>query len=93
MLEKRVDLLNSFAGQPPTTWTRDADGMSSNIGNYHVSYAYGGVSLHQIMNKDGGVHDVFRCGHVPKRELFDRICSLMDGIQTRQWALKRIGRQ
>ena len=39
------------------------------VGSYTIDYAYGGVSLHKYTNPHGGVKDVFRCGHIPKREL------------------------
>ena len=58
--------------------------MKAQIGNYHIDGAYGGVSLHQMVNDGGGIRDVFSCGHVPKRELFDRICAFMEGIRTAQ---------
>ena len=45
----------------------------STIGAYCLSFAYGGVSLHRYVNERGGVTDVFRSGHVPKRDLYNRI--------------------
>ena len=82
MLEKRVEYLNKITGSPETPWVRDADGnFTSNIGNYHLSGAYGGVSLHRMMNESGGIEDVFSCGHTPKRELFNRLCSFIDGYE------------
>lgn len=50
-----------------------------NVGTYMLSFAYGGVSLHRIMNESGGVDDVFRCGHVPKRDLYNRVQSYLLG--------------
>ena len=41
--------------------------------NTFVSGAYCGVSLHQTMNEGGGVRDVFSCGHVTKRDLYNRM--------------------
>ncbi len=82
MLEARVSMLNRITDQPETPWSKTADGPGSNIGNYHVSHAYGGVCLHQMVNNThGAIRDVFSCGHIPKRELFDRICAMMDGIE------------
>ena len=43
-------------------------------GAYNLSYAYGGVSLHKYIKPGStAVNDVFRCGHVPKRDLYNRI--------------------
>jgi hypothetical protein len=81
MLQIRVDHLNKITGSPESPWTRDESGAHSNIGNFHLSHAYGGVSLHRMSNEQGGVSDVFSSGHVPKRELFDKICAFIDGYQ------------
>lgn len=46
-------------------------------GLYRIDYAYGGVSLEE---KESG-NDVFHCGHVSKRELYNRINAFIEGIQ------------
>ena len=71
-----VDLINEVTQSPDTPWT---DG-TANIGNYHVSQAYGGYSLHRISNEGGGVRDVFSCGHIPKRDLHDRMWAFHAGF-------------
>lgn len=81
MLQIRIDYLNEVTGSPSQPWTRDESGTYSNIGNFHMSHAYGGVALHRMSNKSGGVSDVFSSGHMPKRELFDKICAYIDGHQ------------
>lgn len=82
MLQTRVDWLNDLTDQPKTSYTRDEGGkLRANIGNYHLSHAYGGVNLCQMVNEDGGVTTIFSCGHIPKRQLFDRLCAYMDGIE------------
>ena len=80
MLERKVDYLNKITGNNPVSYTRSDSGFKANIGNYHISGAYGGVALEQMTNESGGIHSVFSIGHVPKRELFDRICAYVDGI-------------
>ena len=69
MLEARVATLNMLKGFENPEY--------STIGAYTLDYAYGGVSLHQYRNESGGINDVFSCGHVPKRDLFNRICAYM----------------
>jgi len=69
MLEKRVDWLNKLKGFDSPEY--------STIGAFVLDYAYSGVSLHQYTNESGGVNDVFRCGHIPKRDLWNRICAYM----------------
>jgi len=83
MLNARVGWLNELTGQPKTPYTRDKGGkLKANIGNYHLSHAYGGVSLCQMSSDGGGVTNVLTCGHIPKRDLFDRLCAFMTGIET-----------
>lgn len=53
----------------------------STIGSYVLSYAYGGVALHKYINAHGAIRDVFNCGHVPKRELYERMQSYMLGLR------------
>jgi len=79
MLQRKVDLLNEMTGNPAGSWEKAG---KANIGNYHLSFAYGGVALNQMTNTGGGVTDIFSVGHMPKRELFYRICAYCDGIET-----------
>jgi len=89
MLQARVDWLNGLTGNPLKPWAKNDDGkMKANIGNYHISNAYGGVSLHQMCTDGGGVRDVFSCGHIPKRELFERVCAFMEGIRCERESVK-----
>jgi len=53
------------------------DKLVGQIGNFHLSAAYGGVSLHQTMTEGGGVRDVFSCGHVTKRDLYQMMCAYL----------------
>ena len=62
-------------------YVRDGDGLHAVIGAYTISGAYGGVSLHRIVNENGGVTDVFGCGHMPKRELYDRMEAFLRGLE------------
>ena len=83
MLEIRVKHLNEITGNPVTSYTRTDSGMKANIGNYHLDFAYGGVALEQMMNEGGGVNDIFG-GHMPKRELFERLIAYIAGIEEGQ---------
>lgn len=51
------------------------------IDAYTLSGAYGGYSLHRIVNESGGVTDVFGAGHMPKRELYDRMHAFLRGFE------------
>ena len=81
-LESLVERINRMTDSPSTSWTKNKDGkLASNIGNFHISGAYGGVSLHRMENESGGVSDVFLCGHVPKRQLDDMMCAFIKGLE------------
>ena len=71
-LQARVDTINKLMGFIYPKY--------STIGSYCLSFAYGGVSLHRYSNECGGVHDVFNCGHVPKRDLLNRLDAYIAGI-------------
>lgn len=78
-LEFKVELINGALNRPAKPWNRET--RKANIGNFHISSAYGGVCLHEMANDGGGVHDVFSCGHVPKRELLYRMDAMLAGIR------------
>ena len=50
-------------------------------GNYHISQANGGYSLHRVASNEwGDMHDdVFSCGHIPKRDLYNRMWAFYCG--------------
>jgi hypothetical protein len=82
-LQAIVDRINRITKSPETAWTKVSDGkITANIGNYHLSHAYGGVCLHRIMSDGGGVHDIFRCGHIPKRDLANRMWAYLAGLES-----------
>lgn len=81
MLDQLIDHLNKITGNNLKPWERVDGRNKANIGNYHLSGAYGGVSLHKMVNESGGIRDVFSCGHVPKRDLYNRINSYIAGIE------------
>ncbi len=56
---------------------------------YVLSGAYGGYALHRNCSADGdgeshGVSDVFGCGHMPKRELYERMQAFLRGIEAKE---------
>jgi hypothetical protein len=81
-LESVVNRINQITGSPEHAWEIQADGIyKALIGNYHLPGAYGGVSLHRMVNARGGVEDVFRCGHVTKRDLYNRMQAFITGLE------------
>lgn len=76
--------LNEATGSPLTPYTRGDDGrMRANVGNYHVSQAYGGFCIHRTENESGGVSTPLSYGHIPARELFGLARDYLDGISAR----------
>ena len=72
MLEKQVNNLNKSVGHKNASY--------SEIGSYVLDYAYGGISLHKYVNANGAISDVLGCGHITKRDLFNRIYAFIAGI-------------
>ena len=80
MLEACIRRLNELTGSPLTPWSQ-VDGRNvANVGNFHLSGAYGGVCVHRMHSTSGGVTTPIISYHTTKRELYDRINSFMDGI-------------
>ena len=81
-LEGLVKRINYVTGNPATSYTRTADGsFAANVGNYHLSGAYGGYALYQ-MAEGGGVHDIFG-GHYSKGELYSKMSAFLLGLKVR----------
>ena len=79
-LEAKAATINSMRGAPAEPY-RMANGKAvANIGNYHISGAYGGYCLHRMCNESGGAHDVFSCGHIPARELAGLMSAYTAGL-------------
>lgn len=79
-LEAKAATINSMTKSPSEPY-RTVDGkLTANVGNYHISRAYGGYCLHRMCNESGGVSDVFSCGHVSARELAGLMSAYMSGL-------------
>ena len=72
MLQAMVDQINEMKGFNNPKY--------STIDSYVLDYVYGGVSLHRYTNEHGGISDVFRNGHMPKRELYNLIRAYITGL-------------
>ena len=82
-LEFMCDRINVAHKPPAAPYARIDDKLIGQVGNYHLSGAYGGVCLHQIANESGGARDVFSCGHVPKRDLYNRMHAYLVACESR----------
>ena len=72
-----VNRINRITGSPMDY--HDENGIIA-IGHYGIDGAYGGVSLHRIVNTSGGCRDVFSSGHMPKRALYDLMHAWLKGF-------------
>ena len=69
-LEALAERINKAAGTPVTSHSKGEDGrFRANIGNYHISHAYG-----------GGCRCPIGSYHSPKRELYERMQAFLSGL-------------
>lgn len=84
MLQGKIELLNELTGNPLKSYVLVDGKPSAKIGNYHLSMQNGGYALYRIVNEGGGINDIFSRGHGTKRELYERICAYISGIESTQ---------
>jgi hypothetical protein len=78
-LDAKVNTINTMTNSPFVPY-RTVDGKAvANKGNYHISGAYGGYSLHR-MTEGGGASNVFSIGHVSARELAGLMSAYIAGL-------------
>jgi hypothetical protein len=86
-LEAVCARLNRVTGSPPFTWDQSEDGRHvAAVGNYHISRAYGGFCLHRMSNESGGVSSPLSSGHIPARDLYERMQAYLKGFADAQEA-------
>lgn len=84
-LEAIIARINRATGSPAEPYTRHADGRyRANVGAYHLGRAYGGFALHRIVTDGGGVSSPLTSGHVPARDLADRMHAFLSGLEAAQ---------
>lgn len=78
-------MLNNMTGNPVEAYKKSEGGKyTACIGNFHISQAYGGYSLHQMVTDGGGVTDIFSRGHITARELYELIHAFRRGYDFNQ---------
>ena len=80
-LNETIDLLNQITNSPATPWSKVGGKLVANVGNYHLYEAYGGACVHRMANTSGAAESMVTYGHVPKRELFNRLVSYIAGVE------------
>lgn len=69
MLQAKIDFINEETGNPLEPYSKTERGFVANVGNYHLSQAYGGVALVRMATGGGGVSMPTNSGHITKKEL------------------------
>jgi hypothetical protein len=59
---------------------QESEPAYNTAGAYHIDGAYGGWALYRWTGDHGAVSDVFRSGHMPARELYNRMQAYIDGL-------------
>lgn len=80
-LEKLCELINTATGSPLTPYTRTESGLTANIGNFHLSGAYGGVCVHRMHNQSGGVTEPIWSGHISKAKAETKMRAYLAGLE------------
>lgn len=79
-LEAVANRINLITKSPTEAW-KIVDGKhTGQIGCYHMSYAYGGAALHRMDTTGGGVQDVLRIGHQPKKDMYHAMHAFIRGL-------------
>lgn len=81
-LQSLCDTINELTGSPKQAYSKGADGKHrANIGNFHISGAYGGVNVHRMSNEGGGINTPLGGGYHTKRELYEKLNAYIGGLQ------------
>jgi hypothetical protein len=80
-LQAVVNRINMVTGSPVEQYSTVNGKLLANIGNYHLSGAYGGYALHRMVNVGGGIIDISNSGHVSKRALYDLLHMYLAGYE------------
>lgn len=82
-LRALADRLNIVTGSP-TEYAQPHEAgkpFCSNVGNYHIDQAYGGYMLARVVNTSGGISCPLSHGHIPARDLYERMHAYLAGFQ------------
>jgi len=84
-LERKIALLNEITGNPDKPWRKEVNENGvihrANIGNYHLSGAYGGYKVERMEAMNGSTSDILNTGFTTKRELLNAISYFIEGIR------------
>lgn len=84
-LEMLAMRINEATGSPAKPYVDS----KAQVGNYHISQAYGGVCLHRMHSVGGAVTTPLASYHEPKRALYDRMTSYLAGLECAEEELRK----
>lgn len=79
-LQAACDSINLMLDKPLEPYARVEGKLVVNVGCYHLDPAYGRVALYQMASEGGRVRDILD-GHMPKRDLYERMQAFIKGIE------------
>lgn len=77
-LDALCERLNKITGSPMTYMDGDRHIL---VGHFHIDSSYGGWNLARTMNTSGGITCPISAGHLPARELYERMYAYIRGIE------------
>lgn len=77
-LNQACRVLNKTLNRP-MEYCQPGQPFKANIGNFHIDQAYGGFQLAEVSSDGGGIRSYG--GHVPAREVYERIHAMVDGAR------------
>lgn len=80
-LKSVVDRINSMTCSPMEPYIRQDGRAIAQVGNYHIEGAYGGWQLCRIVNENGAITNVFNCGFVSKKEIYNLMQAFIYGLE------------
>lgn len=84
-LQGMINRLNRVTNSPMTYSDKQPDGrFKSNVGHYHLDWAYGGVKLMRTVNESGGVTCPVSMGYETKKDAYYMIHAFISGIESAQ---------
>lgn len=88
-LQALVDRMNRVTGSPLAPYVKDESGKyKSQVGNFHISQAYGGYCVHRMGNEAGGITTPIDYGHEPARALYEKMHAWLRGFEAAQRTIK-----
>jgi len=82
-IEGLTEEINELTGSPKEYSSKGEGGKrSTNIGHYHLNYAYGGVKLVRTVSSGGGIRAISHDGYDTKKKLYSFMLGFAEGLSS-----------